>query len=263
VENAKEKLEQLHKEGEAFAYATVGSKSQYGGLSDLSPDWTSWKIRVQHTVRQLFGEDSYAFGMLAVGLDEEIIGWDEPVFQKAKKQILGAIASTLTLLDELPAQKGGAAAPAALSNKVFVVHGHDEKAKTALEIMLREMGLIPVVLHRQADEGQTIIEKFEKHGDVGYVFVLLTPDEIAYLAKDANKPDEERTKEFRARPNVIFEFGYFVGRLGRGSVCCLHTGNVTLPSDVSGVIYKSFKDSIEEVGYAISKELKAFGYQLK
>ena len=101
------------------------------------------------------------------------------------------------------------------------------------------------------------------HGDVGYVFVLLTPDEIAYLAKDANKPDEERTKEFRARPNVIFEFGYFVGRLGRGCVCCLHTGNVTLPSDVSGVIYKSFKDNIEEVGYAISKELKAFGYQLK
>jgi predicted nucleotide-binding protein len=86
---------------------------------------------------------------------------------------------------------------------------------------------------------------------------------VAYLTKDESKPDGERAKELRARPNVIFEFGYFVGRLGRGSVCCLHTGNVTLPSDVSGVIYKSFKENVEEVGYAISKELKAFGYQLK
>jgi hypothetical protein len=81
--------------------------------------------------------------MLAVGLDEEIIGWDEPVFLKAKKQILGALISALALLDELPDQKGSATAPAALSNKVFVVYGHDEKAKTALEIMLREMGLMP------------------------------------------------------------------------------------------------------------------------
>jgi predicted nucleotide-binding protein len=263
VENARERLERLRKEGETFDYDTVGSKSEFGHLSDLSTDWTSWKIRVQHIIKQLFGEESYAFKMLAVGLDEEIIGWDAAIFNRAKKQILGAIASTEALLDDLPAQNDEALAPAALSNKVFVVHGHDEKAKAALEIMLSEMGLTPIVLHRQADEGQTIIEKFEKHGDVGYVFVLLTPDDIAYSAKDANLPDEKRTKEFRARPNVIFEFGYFVGRFGRGGVCCLHTGNVTLPSDVSGVIYESYKDSVEEVGYAITKELKARGYQLK
>jgi hypothetical protein len=177
MEHAKEKIEQLYEEGELFTYDNVGSKSQHGYLTDQSSEWMSWKIRVQHTIRQLFGEDSYVLKMLAVGLDEQIIGWDIATFHRAKKQILGALASTLTLLDELPAQKGGATAPAALSNKVFVVHGHDEKAKTALEIMLREMGLVPVVLHRQADQGQTIIEKFEKHGDVGYVFVLLTPDD--------------------------------------------------------------------------------------
>ncbi|MCJ7602469.1 MAG: nucleotide-binding protein [Desulfobulbaceae bacterium] len=59
---------------------------------------------------------------------------------------------------------------AAISNKVFIVHGHDEKAKNELEIFLTEIGLVPVVLHRQVDEGQTIIEKFEKHSNVGYAF---------------------------------------------------------------------------------------------
>jgi predicted nucleotide-binding protein len=148
------------------------------------------------------------------------------------------------------------------TKKVFVVHGHDETAKTNLEIFLHEIGLEPVVLHRQADEGLTIIEKFEKHSDVGYAFILLTPDEVAYIKADESKEDSVRRKESRARPNVIFEFGYFVGKLGRSRVCCLYTGEVSLPSDVSGMIYKKFTKNIEEVGYSIIKDLKASGYEI-
>ena len=61
-------------------------------------------------------------------------------------------------------------------------------------------------------------------------------------------------------PNVIFEFGYFVGRLGRSRVCCIYTGDVSLPSDVHGMIYKKFSSSIDEVAYGIMKDLKASGY---
>ncbi|MDH0373570.1 nucleotide-binding protein [Comamonas aquatica] len=93
-----------------------------------------------------------------------------------------------------------------------------------------------------------------------YAFILLTPDEVAYLAAEEGKPDGERSKEFRARPNVIFEFGYFVGKLSRSRVCCLYTGNVSLPSDVSGMIYKRYERSIEEVAYSVIKDLKASGY---
>ena len=148
------------------------------------------------------------------------------------------------------------------TKKVFVVHGHDEIAKANLEVFLHEIGLEPVVLHRQADEGLTIIEKFEKHSDVGYAFILLTPDEISYVKADESKDDNKRQEEYRARPNVIFEFGYFVGKLGRSRVCCLYTGGVSLPSDVSGMIYKKFTNSIEEVAYSIIKDLKASGYAL-
>jgi predicted nucleotide-binding protein len=47
------------------------------------------------------------------------------------------------------------------------------------------------------------------------------------------------------------------------TVCCLHTGKVILPSDVQGVIYKPFLNSIDEVAYPIIKELKACGYTIK
>lgn len=150
-----------------------------------------------------------------------------------------------------------------LSNKVFVVHGHDHGVKTDVEKFLDEIGLEPVVLHREPDEGQTIIEKFEKHSDVGFAFILLTPDEIAYTVDQEEVKDNERKKECRARPNVIFEFGYFVGKLGRNRVCCLHKGDVTLPSDLSGLVYKQIEANVEAKGFAIIKELKAAGYEIK
>ena len=47
------------------------------------------------------------------------------------------------------------------SSKVFIVHGHDHGAKSELEIFLSSLGLEPVVLHRKADGGLTLIEKFD------------------------------------------------------------------------------------------------------
>jgi len=148
------------------------------------------------------------------------------------------------------------------NRKVFVVHGRDELAKTNLEVFLHENGLEPVVLHRQADQGLTIIEKFERHSDVGYAFILLTPDEISYLAANKNHPEGQRGEEYRPRPNVIFEFGYFVGKLGRARVCCLCAGDVSLPSDVSGMVYKKYINSVDEVGYSIIKDLRTAGYSI-
>ena len=43
------------------------------------------------------------------------------------------------------------------TRKVFIVHGHDEVAKTNLEVFLNEIGLQPIVLHRQADEGLKLL----------------------------------------------------------------------------------------------------------
>jgi predicted nucleotide-binding protein len=149
------------------------------------------------------------------------------------------------------------------SNRIFIVHGHDQTLKNDVEIFLKNVGLEPVVLHRQPDEGLTIIEKLEKYADIGYAFILLTPDDVGYSVGELQKAEKERIIEYRARQNVIFEFGYIVGRLGRNRVCCIYKEKTTLPTDISGLLYKKVTTSIEDVGYALIKELKAAGYELK
>lgn len=170
---------------------------------------------------------------------------------------LELITISSSIVDEVTTTKSTSAVK---TKKVFIVHGRDEISKTNLEVFLREIGMEPIVLHRQADVGQTVIEKFEANSDVGFAFILLTPDEIAYLSPEDSLPDDERQKELRARPNVMFEFGYFVGKLGRSKVCCLYTGDVVIPSDLNGLIYKKYTSSIEEVAYSIMKDLRATGY---
>ena len=58
------------------------------------------------------------------------------------------------------ASGAGVARPArgAISNKIFVVYGHDTGARSQLEAMLRRWGLDPLFLDQLASEGQTIIE---------------------------------------------------------------------------------------------------------
>jgi len=61
---------------------------------------------------------------------------------------------------------------------------------------------------------------------------------------------------------VILEFGYFIGLLGREKVCCLYKGNVELPSDMQGIVYVPFNESINEAKGMILKELSEAGYEI-
>jgi predicted nucleotide-binding protein len=212
-------------------------------------------------------EDSGPARTLKAGLAVKVLKYGNDHFVKARETIISALQETLSVTNEDRFNELKKASSknisSQISNKIFIVHGHDHNFKHELEIFLTEIGLQPIVLHREADEGKTIIEKFEKHSDVGYAFILLSPDEIAYASEQDKLEDINRTKEHRARPNVIFEFGYFVGKLSRERVCCLMKGNVTRPSDLDGLVYKRIDNKIESEGYSIIKELKAAGYMLK
>ena len=148
-----------------------------------------------------------------------------------------------------------------LSNRVFIVHGRDTESLKELKTMLSGFGLNPIVLHEQPSGSRTIVEKLEKYSDVGYAFVILTPDDVGGAYKDKKILRFEGKK--RARQNVVLEFGYFIGLLGRDRVCCLYKGDVELPSDMHGIVYISFKESVNDVRNKIIKELKAAGYDIR
>ena len=86
---------------------------------------------------------------------------------------------------------------------------------------------------------------------------------MAYTIDQEKLSDASRKKELRTRKNVIFEFGFFVGKLGRQRVCCIYKEGVILPSDLTGLIYKKVADSIDSQAYSIIQELKAAGYKLQ
>lgn len=138
--------------------------------------------------------------------------------------------------------------------KAFIVHGHDEASKLELKNYLQNTLKFsePIILHEQPSLGKTILEKLEHYGSkIDVVFVLLTPDDVVASSEKSN--EEKR----RARQNVIFELGYFLGSFGRdsGRVFLLHKGPIELPSDIAGLIYIDIKDGVQSAGETIRKEI--------
>lgn len=140
------------------------------------------------------------------------------------------------------------------NREVFVVHGHDHGIKEEVARVLEKLELQPIILHELANKGRTIIEKFEDHSSVAFAVVILSPDDMGYL-KDTNS-----TQKPRARQNVIFELGYFYGKLGRDRVCVLLTGEMEQPSDIDGVTYIPVNEG--EWKLNLSKELRAAGIEV-
>lgn len=142
------------------------------------------------------------------------------------------------------------------NNCVFIVHGHDELNLLRTKELLREhWALESVVLAGKPGKGRTIVEKFEEEAQrASFAFVLLTPDDVI------QKNEEEYSQ---ARPNVIFELGWFYGRLGREKVCILFKKGTKIHSDLDGVSRIEFKDSIAEVTNEIETELIEAGLLTK
>lgn len=147
------------------------------------------------------------------------------------------------------------------AKKVFVAHGSDEGAKESVARFLQRIRLEPVVLSELPAKGQTIIEKFKSNSDVRFAVALLTPD-------DAGSRSNEARLKPRARQNVIFELGFFIGSLGRDRVCALIKGEPEIPSNYVGVEYIPLDESggwqmklmreLKEAGFDVDAN-RAFG----
>jgi predicted nucleotide-binding protein len=153
--------------------------------------------------------------------------------------------------------------------RVFVVHGKDLTPLNELKEIIAGVGLTPIVLNEQPSGGKTVIEKLETYSDVGFAFILLTPDDLGgYVETGGKWSRPKRLRKFlktahnRPRQNVVLEFGYFVGKLGRDRVACLLKKPVEQPSDMQGIVYLCFKESLQEIKVEILKELQEAGYEI-
>lgn len=140
--------------------------------------------------------------------------------------------------------------------KVFIVHGHDEGMKEAVARVLEKQNLKPIILHEKPNMGRTIIEKFEDHSDVHAAIIILSPDDKGFSCKENSKKSK-----YRARQNVIFEMGFFIGKLGRDKVFALFKkiDNFDIPSDYTGVLYIPYDESWQ---FKLAKELRASGFEV-
>jgi predicted nucleotide-binding protein len=170
---------------------------------------------------------------------------------KAKNIHLRKLRSQLKFIQE-PSQTNTAplrGSSRSRGKRVFIVHGHDEGMRESVARYVGALGLEAVILHEQPNLSRTLIEKLEAHADVDFAIVLLSPDDevVKGMTKD---------RERRARQNVIFELGLFVGKLGRQRVCALYKQGVELPTDYAGVAYVKF-DADDGWRLKLVKELKA------
>ena len=219
-------------------------------------DQKRWLDITQDALRHIYGGDSEAQGFEEAATHRSYIGggewpdWLEDYSNDVRNGIskLEALKSALRFAAEPPSfierfsgavsvQPDTAAQPPATRETerrvIFLVHGRDVAVRETVARFLENAGMEKVViLHEQANRGQTLIEKFEKHAATAkYAVVLLTGDDEGGAKGEPRQP--------RARQNVVFELGFFFGKLGRDHVAVLYEPTVERPSDVDGLAYIS------------------------
>lgn len=138
------------------------------------------------------------------------------------------------------------------SQRVFVVHGREGEERETVARFLEKLGLEAIILHEEPNKGRALITKFHAvASDIGFAVVLMTPDDIGGLQGEPQRA--------RARQNVIFELGFFIGMLGPERVAALVSSEVERPSDFDGVVYIPIDTDWR---LPLCRELRAAGYSI-
>ena len=218
---------------------------------------------VKEAIREAFGQNSPEMNehkYIRLWAGPSFMNMSDDAILKAteagRKQVIEILNGLVRRLKEKREDMGGqmtTVSKVSDSRKVFLVHGHDEAVTSIVARFLEKLKLEAVILHEQPNEGQTIIEKFERHADVGFAVVLLTPDDMGGVAPGSDLQP-------RARQNVILELGYFIGKLGRPRVCALYVTGVELPSDLHGLVWVPYDSGAWQT--KLANEMRATGISI-
>ena len=229
------------------------------------PASRSWYRSVRVALEHIFGEDSKEFaefqqvGLSDVRSEDDAIARDVDqelfyryAYARGLSEVKDLLQSYIDQVREYWSEEGRERVDrrSTRTHEVFLVHGRDEGIKAQVARFLEGRGLKLIILEEVANRGRTIIEKFDAGAEVDYAIVLMTEDDTGGLRGEDPRP--------RARQNVIFELGFFVGKIGRGRVCLLKKGNPEVPVDYAGVVYIPM-DGSSQWQMKLLEELKEAG----
>ncbi len=224
-----------------------------------APEFIKWNKKVERFFKINY-QDGYndfrliSFGVPAITTDTSEELWIEACAWglNEAKSLLEVYIEEIQENEHDDEQSENTAEHISVANKkMFIVHGHDGELKQLVARVLEKQGIEPIILSEQANCGATIIEKFEKNSDVRAAICLFTED-------DLGRGKNEKDLKARARQNVVFEAGYFIGKLGRDRVILLANKKIEMPSDLSGVVYSN----TGSWQFEVLKELKTMGYNI-
>ena len=226
-------------------------------ITALNPDFQAWHTKTERFLIHKYGEDSYEhckFTKTLFTLRKCSSSTPRSSFvlfcqvglkttQKILQDYLKEMTENSTTISSSEINHD--------YSQVFIVHGHDGELKQSVARIVEKQGITPIILSEQANQGKTIIEKFENYSHVGGAICLFTSD-------DVGRGKKESFDKSRARQNVVFETGYFIGKLGRDHIVILSDTDIEIPSDLSGVLYTSTTNWKTD----LLNELKAIGYTI-
>ena len=210
-----------------------------------------WVRRVRFALFSIFGKDAAIVKDLDLLVKEaQSKGLSRDQFAQRLVDV-ESLAGYLNRLGGFPMACPVSQTSRAPSTKdVFVIHGHDELNTRRLSQLLQgHFGLNPIAMLAKPGMSRPLTEKFEDEAQTcSFAFALFTPDdEVVKSDGDYNQ----------ARPNVIYEVGWFIGRLGRERVTLILKTGTKIHSDLDGVSRIHFTENIEDRFLEIQKELKA------
>lgn len=218
-----------------------------------TPGFQAWFAEAERFLIKRFGENSFEHKKLK---DTRFMPaayiMDSDVVRRCKEGLTATKLIFNTYLTEMQAEEQPTSVVVQKNSnfdKVFIVHGHDGELKQSVARIIEKQGIDAIILSEQANQGRTIIEKFEDYSDVSGAICLFTAD-------DFGRAKSDETEQTRARQNVVLETGYFMGKLGRNRTVILADKGIEMPSDLSGVVYT------DTTSWQIDllKDLKAMGY---
>ena len=159
-EEAKARLEDRIQKGRELRQVQISSVGELKAAENEYSKWNSFNVEL---LNRLFSSDKFAneyssWGALFMRYHIPSLGEKIADLHKDIDDKIHRLDSIIERLDLIPINSIVATtSPTAprvettsktKTKKVFVVHGHDEVAKTNLEVFLNEIGLQPIVLHR-------------------------------------------------------------------------------------------------------------------